>query len=535
VQSKRLSVVVRRDVSLPVALAIAGAALGIGVEVAAGAPQGVALAVLDLAVGVLLLGFGAAARLRRPASRTGVWMALAGLAWFAGTVGWPFVDLHRGFLVLLLLSYPSGRLPPSSFARAAVAFAMLGSTVVPFAREDRLTVALGIVLAVAALRLFRGSEGIARPAAAPALLAALAFASILTLGASLRVAGVEAERPVLWSYDLVIAGLATVLLVDILRARWSEAVLRGLVADLGWVHGSMTLQGRIARALGDPTLVVGVWDGGQNAYLDESGAPLEPPEDRSGRIATRIDDDGTPLALLIHDEAAVSAAELLAPVAAVTRTAVANASLELRIGERAREVAASRRRLVEAADNERRVLQQTLARGPEQRLRRVSLLLLPSAAGRGVAPAGPGLLQEVEAAIAELSELANGVRPAELGGGLRAALPALAARSPLEVSVLVRVGRLPDAVEAAAYFVCSEALANAAKHARAVSARVEAVTAANRLRLRISDDGVGGADADGAGLRGLADRVEALSGRLRVESPPGAGTRVLAEIPCNSL
>jgi signal transduction histidine kinase len=101
--------------------------------------------------------------------------------------------------------------------------------------------------------------------------------------------------------------------------------------------------------------------------------------------------------------------------------------------------------------------------------------------------------------------------------------------------VLVRAERLPDPVEAAAYFVCSEALANAAKHAGAVSAHVEAVMDSDLLCLRVSDNGVGGANADGAGLRGLRDRVEALGGRLRVESPPGAGTRVLAEIPCNSL
>jgi signal transduction histidine kinase len=525
--------VARRKVPLPVAFAIAGTAFSIGAEALAGAPQGVVLAFLDLIVGLLLLGFGAAARLRRPASRTGAWMALAGLAWFAGTLGWPFVDLHRGILALLLLSYPSGRLPASWFARAAVAAAMLDSIVVPLARDDWLTVALGILIAVAALRLFRGSGGIARPAAVPALLAALAFASVLSLSAGLRLAGVEAERPVLWSYDLVIAGLATVLCVDLLRARWPEAVLRGLVADLGRLHGSITLQGRLARALGDPTLLVGVWDGQRNAYLDESGAALELPEDHSGRIATRIDDDGTALALLMHDEAAVSATELLPRVAAVARTAVANASLELRIEERAREIAASRRRLVEAADGERRALQQTLARGSEQRLRRVSRLLAKATAA-GVAPARPELQQEVEAAITELRELANGVRPAELGGGLGAALPALAARSTLEVSVRVSVGRLPDAVEAAAYFVCSEALANAAKHARAVSARVDAVMASNRLRLTISDNGIGGADADGAGLRGLADRVEALSGRLRVESPRGAGTCVRAEIPCSS-
>jgi signal transduction histidine kinase len=92
---------------------------------------------------------------------------------------------------------------------------------------------------------------------------------------------------------------------------------------------------------------------------------------------------------------------------------------------------------------------------------------------------------------------------------------------------------LPDPIEAAAYFVCSEALANAAKHAQTDSARVEAVVDGERLRLSVSDDGAGGADAEGAGMRGLADRVEALGGRLEVESPPGRGTRVLAEIPCN--
>jgi len=197
------------------------------------------------------------------------------------------------------------------------------------------------------------------------------------------------------------------------------------------------------------------------------------------------------------------------------------------------EIDASRRRLVEAADGERRALQQTLARGPRQRLQEVSELFTKAGAA-GVAPVGADLLREVEAAITELSELANGVRPGELGGGLRAALPVLAARSPLDVSVLVRAERLPDPVEAAAYFVCSEALANAAKHAGAASAHVEAVMDSGRLCLVVSDDGVGGADAEGAGLRGLRDRVEALSGRLRVQSPPGAGTRVLAEIPCNS-
>jgi len=261
-------------------------------------------------------------------------MALSGLGWFAGTIGWPFVGVHRGFLVLLLLSYPSGRLPRSTLARTAVAAAMLDSTIAPLMRDDRLTVVLSVLVAVAAVRVFRGTSGIDRIAAAPALFAALAFAGILSLSAVVRVAGADADRLVLWAYDITIAGLATILLVDLLRARWSQAVLRGLVVDLGDLHDSRTLQRRIARALGDPTLAVGIWDGERSVYLDEDGVPVEQPVAGSGRAATRIDDDGTPVALLIHDEVVAGGAELLASVAALARTAVANASLEQR-GQRA--------------------------------------------------------------------------------------------------------------------------------------------------------------------------------------------------------
>jgi signal transduction histidine kinase len=506
------------------------AVFGVGAEVAAGTPQGLALALADLVVGLLLLGFGTAALARRPASRTGIWMGAAGLAWFLGTLGWPFVALHRGVIVLLLLTYPSGLLPRSWLARAAVLAAVVVSVVPSLSSDDRLTIAVVALVAIAALRLFLGSVGIPRVAAGPALLAALMFVGVVLLTAILRLTATTAERPVLWAYDVVIAALAALLFVDILRPRSSGAVLRGLVVDLGR-PGTSSLQGRIARALGDPTLVVGVWDGERRTYLDEAGAPVHQPAEGSGRVATRIEDRDTPLALLIHDEAALSEPELLAPVAAVARTAVANASLERRIREQTSEIAASRRRLVEAADIERGALQETLARGPEQRLKRVSLLL-EEAVATGVSPVGWELQQAVDAAIAELRELANGVRPTELEGGLRAALPALAARSTIDVSVDAGVERLPESVESAAYFVCSEALANAAKHADSVSAHVQAAVESGRLYLTISDTGVGGADADGSGLRGLADRVEALSGRLRVESTPGVGTRVLAEIPC---
>jgi signal transduction histidine kinase len=521
----------RRDLGLTVAFAAVGAVFGVGAEVVAGTPQGLALALLDLAVGILLLAFGATARLRRPESRTGLWLVVAGLTWFVGTLGGPFVYLHRGLLVLLILAYPSGRLARRSLVALFVAVAILDSAIFPLASYDPLTIALAVLLVAAALYSFRRSGGVARSAAVPGLLAALALASVLAVGAGLRLAGVGAERPVLWVYDLVIVALAALLLVDLLRARWSESVLRGLIADLAALEGSPTLRDRLARALGDPTLVVGIWNADRRGYLDESGAPVEPLPG-SGRIATQIDDGPDRLALLVHDEAAVTDPELVGPLAAVARTALANASLELQVVERTREIQASRRRLVEAAEDERHALQQTLARGPVRRLQAVSQLLTQSAATDRATDA-PALQELVDAAIRELNELANGVRPAELSDGLDAALPALAARSPLAVSVLVKAERLPDPIEAAAYFVCSEALANAAKHAQADSARVEAMTDTERLQLSVSDNGVGGADVNGAGLRRLADRVEALGGRLFVESPPGAGTRLLAEIPCN--
>src|SRR5262249_19779956 len=149
-------------------------------------------------------------------------------------------------------------------------------------------------------------------------------------------------------------------------------------------------------------------------------------------VAMQIEDDGRPLALLVHDEAVPADPELIASVAALARTADANRSLEARIAEQAREIDASRRRLVEAADDERRALQGALAQGPEQRLRHVSELV---SVMNGSGPIWPLLQQELDAAIEQLGALAEGIRPAELEHGLEAALRTLAARSPLAVEV----------------------------------------------------------------------------------------------------
>jgi signal transduction histidine kinase len=141
-------------------------------------------------------------------------------------------------------------------------------------------------------------------------------------------------------------------------------------------------------------------------------------------------------------------------------------------------------------------------------------------------------LEQAKLATVELRELSHGLLPAVLTrGGLRAAVEALASRAPVPVEVSVSVDRLPAPVEATAYFIVAEALTNVAKHSRAAGAKVLARVEDGTLSVTVRDDGIGGARPDGPGLVGLADRLAVLDGRLRVESPPGGGTLVAADIP----
>jgi PAS domain S-box-containing protein len=204
-----------------------------------------------------------------------------------------------------------------------------------------------------------------------------------------------------------------------------------------------------------------------------------------------------------------------------------------------RELRRSRARLVEASDIERRRLERNLHDGAQQRLVSLSLMLRlaqarveddPEQAHRLLGQASDELGQ----ALDELRELARGIHPAVLSDrGLGAALEALVSRTPLPVDLELVDARLPEPVEAAAYYVVSEALANVAKYAEASSVAVSIASVNGHAVVEIADDGVGGADpAKGSGLRGLVDRVEALDGRLEVKSPPGSGTRIRVEIPC---
>jgi PAS domain S-box-containing protein len=197
------------------------------------------------------------------------------------------------------------------------------------------------------------------------------------------------------------------------------------------------------------------------------------------------------------------------------------------------ELRASRARLVEVADAERRRIQRNLHDGAQQRLTGVLLNLgvLRDSPERHADLLGVAI-DELAAGLHELRELASGLHPSVLSErGLAAALEALALRAPVPVEVTaLPMSRLSEQVEAAAYYVVAEALANVHKHADARSVVVRATTDGELLTVEVVDDGVGGADETGSGLRGLADRVEALGGRLTLESPAGGGTRLLAKI-----
>jgi signal transduction histidine kinase len=246
------------------------------------------------------------------------------------------------------------------------------------------------------------------------------------------------------------------------------------------------------------------------------------------------------IAVLAYDAALDEDPELVGAVAAAAAIAIENERLHAEAQARLAELKASRERIVAAGDAERRRLERNLHDGAQQRLVGIALQLRllqrrlrddPSAE-QLVATASDELAESLE----ELRELARGIHPAVLEHGLGAALEGLAARASVPTTVACEpVGRLPGQVELAAYFVASEALANVAKYAGASEATLRVWRVGDVARIEIADDGVGGADdARGSGLRGLADRVEALDGRLRVTSPPGLGTTVTAELPCGS-
>ena len=251
---------------------------------------------------------------------------------------------------------------------------------------------------------------------------------------------------------------------------------------------------------------------------------------------------GDDLAAIIHDPVLLDQPALLEATGSAARLALENERLRAELRAQLLELRQSRARIVRAGDEERRRLERDLHDGAQQRLLGIGMalqLLRSSVDGNARAAA---LLDEtepeVQAALRELRELASGIHPAVLADqGLAAAVRTLADRAPVPVQVQARSSRFPPHVETAAYFVVAEALANLAKYAQAWRGWVTIEERDGQAVVEVGDDGLGGANVNGSGgtgLRGLADRVGALDGRLLIDSRPGAGTRLIAEIPCGS-
>jgi signal transduction histidine kinase len=342
-------------------------------------------------------------------------------------------------------------------------------------------------------------------------------------------------------FAVLLVSVPLAFLFGMLRQQLARAGMADLVVALQRAPESHRLSDALAKALGDPSLVLAYWLPRFDAYVDAEGSPVALPQEGSGRATTFVDNDGHHIAALVHDSALEHQPDLLEVVCAAANVALERERLQAELEARVVELQASRERIVSAGDAERRRLERDLHDGAQQRLVAIALQLSllkgriqsdPATAEQLATSAG----DQLALSLAELRELARGIHPAVLEHGLAAALDSLAARASVPTKVLFEAsGRLPEPVELAAYFVASEALANVAKYAHATTVSMRVWRTEAIASIEIADDGVGGADdTGGSGLRGLADRVEALEGHLRVSSPAGAGTVVTADLPCGS-
>ncbi|HEX4690214.1 MAG TPA: histidine kinase, partial [Solirubrobacteraceae bacterium] len=335
-------------------------------------------------------------------------------------------------------------------------------------------------------------------------------------------------------------GLAPIaFLIALLSARLARSAVGDLVVELDREPAPGGLRDALARALHDPTLALAYWLPQFRSWVDDRGRAVPVPRAGRGRSVRLIHRDGERVAALVHDPALDDEPELLDAVSAAAGIAVENDRLHAELQARLEELRGSRGRVIEAGQRERARLERDLHDGAQQRLVAASLELTLLERRFAADPAAGARLALARGQIAmsldELRRIARGLHPAVVTGhGLAVALESLAAAGPVPVRLDVRVDeRLPERVEVAAYYLVSECLANIGRHAHAGGATIAVAREGEQIVVEVTDDGCGGADTEaGTGLRGLADRVEALGGRLRVWSARGGGTRVRAELPC---
>jgi signal transduction histidine kinase len=541
------------------------------------------------AVALTYLAAGAIAALRRPNNRTGTLLISGALAWLlAGlgntaptvlvAIGLICATLPLAIVVHLLHGFPSGLLRGTASrvtvaAGYAVALVLqaplylfgLGAAGAPY---DALTLAdrpdladagrwaqdvAGALVVVATTvvlaRRLRAASPTRRRVLGPLLtygLLAVLFAFVSAQVADQLLGGHQQARVVVQLVLLAgvpVAFAASVLLGGFARMGEVDELGAWLGAEAG---GRPTLEQALAHTLGDPSLALALWVPEAGGYVDFDGAAAHLPDGDADRALVEVWRGERRVGAIVYDATLLAERDLVEAAARMTAIALDHERLTVQLTASRDALRRSRARIVQAADDERRRIARDLHDGLQARLVVLAIGADGLAHDGGLSPAAREQARELRTGlqdvVAELRALVQGVMPAALiERGLPAATEDLADRMPVPTALTIDAtlagagGKLPAAVELAGYFVVAEALANAVKHARAGELSIHLARANGDLRIEVADDGVGGAAAGaGAGMRGMADRVDVLGGRLTVSSPPGGGTRVVAEVPCAS-
>jgi signal transduction histidine kinase len=565
-------------VFIPALAELAAAALLIGaIEVALLAGTGFSpLWVLMLFPGYALLyvATGIFAWVRRPSNAIGALIVAGGFTWLAAgfanvdvealvAIGLIFSTVPLAVIVQLLHAFPSGRLRDRASRVTVVAayfvvfvlqmpIYLFGqgesgpSTVLEISDNHALThigeyiqtaAGAGVMTATAIIltRRLREAEPARRRVLAPLYIygsLAVLFVPISSFVRQTWLPHLVIELAV--AQMTVMAGVPVAFVAVVLSGGFAATgEVRELGAALDAEKGRPALRAALREALGDPTLELLFRVEDPARYVDRDGATVAPPAPGSDRELAEVRLGERLVGAIVYDATLIADRGLVADAAQVAALAIDNERLTAELLASREGLRESRARLIEATDAERRRIARDLHDGLQVRL--VLLAMMADQPG-----AGPETMAELNAglqdAITELRELVQGVVPAALTErGLYAAAVELTDKMPIPVALDFEPlpAEMPIGVETAGYFVVSEALANAVKHSRAEELHLSISRPAGTLRIEVVDDGVGGARL-GGGLSGLADRVDSLGGVMTLESPPGEGTRILAEVPCEA-
>jgi len=522
---------------------------------------------------------GVVAWLRRRSSDLGALLVWGGLVWLAAgfgnadvpaliALGTVTATVPVAVIVHLLVSFPSGRLTTRPL-RALVGATYLTSLVLQMPlylfssppspydvlqiadRPDLLQAGLwtqraaGILLvsstAVVLVRRLRVAAPSQRRLLAPLYAYGIATVLFVPLSAIVLAPRLGWSPITLYVLQVTVLGLVPVAFGwSLLRGGFARtAELEELGAWLGdQERGHHALQRALAEVLGDPSVDLVFWVPERAGYVDVHGRAAGAAVRDVRRAVSEVELAGTRVGAITYDPAVIDDPDLVSRAGRLVAIAVDRERLTAELLAHQEELRQSRLRIVEAGDRERHRVERNLHDGAQQQLMSVALQLRLAQVrlDSGEPPAGAldSAAKDLEQAMHDLRELARGLHPSLLTDvGLGGALESLAERSPIPVQLSAAAEELSETIAVGAYYVVAEALTNAARHSGATQLDVRAEVRGSVLVVEVADDGVGGAvPTSGSGLEGLGDRVDSLGGRLRIVSPAGVGTRVIAELPC---